>query len=59
MIRRRPRVIRKPVREVRVCTDCGDEFEYMRTLNVRQICNNCNVIRRRQRAKAFRDAAKK
>jgi len=54
----RIRTIRKPIREVRSCIGCGDDFEYMRTLNARKLCRTCDIIRRRQRAKAFRDAAK-
>jgi NMD protein affecting ribosome stability and mRNA decay len=57
-MRKRIRTIRKPVPQISPCVNCGNEFKYMRTLAIRKLCDDCDVIRKRKRAKAFREAAK-
>lgn len=35
------RTLRKPVPQLSICKDCGNDFKYMRTLGPRKYCDVC------------------
>lgn len=47
-----PRIIRKPVPQISTCSDCGQDFKYMRTLGTKKYCERCDTDKRLKRVRA-------
>lgn len=54
-----PRIIRKPVPQISICSQCGHDFKYMRSLRPRLYCDDCADKKRLIKIRAWQAKKRK